>query len=168
MSPVTFPWCRACDDLGLPYSAIGYGLELVEPLSPRLVRQRSKFSLGADHWFAISRDTRDKLAEVGVPLTKQSLLLPGVARTPMVPLPSLSGGRSGNGWGSAMIHSSSRCLIFVDAKASISESKRSRRSQRIPGLAIRRCGGRSGACLPCRASTSSRRWRSRAVRRLDR
>lgn len=81
LSPVTFPWCQACHSLGVSYSAIGYGLELVEPLSPRLTRLRARFAGRADHWFAISRDTRDKLLELGVPESLQSLLLPGVAST---------------------------------------------------------------------------------------
>jgi len=79
LSPVTAPWCAACESLGIPYSAIGYGLELVEPLVPRLARQRAALALGADHWFAISVDTRHKLAELGVSVTQQSVLLPGVA-----------------------------------------------------------------------------------------
>ena len=79
LSPVTFPWCRACRDLGISYSAIGHGLELVERLSGRSARHRTELALGAAHWFANSRDTRDKLSQLGVPLTRQSLLRPGVA-----------------------------------------------------------------------------------------
>jgi glycosyltransferase involved in cell wall biosynthesis len=85
LSPVTFPWCRACHSLGIPYSAIGYGLELVEPLSKRLARERVGFVAGADHWFAISRDTGAKLSQLGVPFDRQSLLLPGVATPSDIP-----------------------------------------------------------------------------------
>ena len=79
LSPVTFPWCEACFDLGLEYSAIGYGLELIEPLTRHEAQRRTAFALQASHWFAISHDTRDKLMDLGVSAAQQSLLLPGVA-----------------------------------------------------------------------------------------
>ncbi len=79
LSPVTFPWCEACFDLGLEYSAIGYGLELIEPLSRHEAQRRTAFALHASHWFAISHDTRDKLMDLGVSAAQQSLLMPGVA-----------------------------------------------------------------------------------------
>ncbi len=79
LSPTTFPWCDACMDLGLSYSAIGYGLELIEPLSRTLSQRRARLAAEAVHWFAISRDTSEKLARLGVPRTRQSLLVPGVA-----------------------------------------------------------------------------------------
>src|ERR1700728_5020532 len=40
MSPVTYPWYVACLDLGLDFTAIGYGLELVEALAPAWARRR--------------------------------------------------------------------------------------------------------------------------------
>jgi glycosyltransferase involved in cell wall biosynthesis len=80
LSPTTFPWCEACIDLGLSFSAIGYGLELIEPLSPRQARRRAALATRASHWFAISRDTSEKLVRLGVSEDRQSMLLPGVAR----------------------------------------------------------------------------------------
>jgi glycosyltransferase involved in cell wall biosynthesis len=85
LSPVTMPWCMACESLGIAYSAIGYGLEVVEPLGKLHARRRAACALAADHWFAISSDTRDKLVQLGVPATRQSLLLPGVAAPDWAP-----------------------------------------------------------------------------------
>jgi len=77
LSPVTFPWCAGCDALGLPYAAIGYGLELIERLPARLARQRAAHVRRAAQWFAVSQDTRRRLIELGVPAAGVSLLTPG-------------------------------------------------------------------------------------------
>jgi glycosyltransferase involved in cell wall biosynthesis len=79
MSPVTYPWYIACCDLGLDYTAIAYGLELVEALTPMWARRRVEMVDAAKHWFVISHDTSAKLAALGVTDSRQSLLLPGVA-----------------------------------------------------------------------------------------
>lgn len=78
MSPVTYPWYVACLDLGLEYSAIGYGLELIEALTPVWAQRRAAMVDAARHWFVISHDTSAKLTQFGVPESRQSLLLPGV------------------------------------------------------------------------------------------
>ncbi len=78
MSPVTYPWYVACRDLGLEFTAIAYGLELVEALTPAWARRRVHMVDAARHWFVISRDTSSKLAAMGVSASRQSLLLPGV------------------------------------------------------------------------------------------
>jgi glycosyltransferase involved in cell wall biosynthesis len=85
LSPVTMPWCMAFASLGIPYAAIGYGLEVVEPLSWMQTKRRIACAVAADHWFAISSDTRDKLVQLGVPASRQSLLLPGVAAPSTAP-----------------------------------------------------------------------------------
>ena len=79
MSPVTYPWYVACCDLGLDYTAIAYGLELVEALTPTWAKRRVAMVDAAKHWFVISHDTSAKLAALGVTDSRQSLLLPGVA-----------------------------------------------------------------------------------------
>jgi glycosyltransferase involved in cell wall biosynthesis len=79
VSRVTYRWCVAVSDLGLEYSAIGYGLELVEALPSPWSRRRKDMVDGATHWFAISRDTSAKLSRFGVSDPRQSLLLPGAA-----------------------------------------------------------------------------------------
>lgn len=78
MSPVTQPWYVACRDLGLDFTAIAYGLELVEALAPAWARRRVDMVGAARHWFVISRDTASRLAAMGVSESRQSLLLPGV------------------------------------------------------------------------------------------
>jgi glycosyltransferase involved in cell wall biosynthesis len=78
MSPVTYPWYVACRDLGLDFTAIAYGLELVEALTPAWARRRADMVDAARHWFVISHDTASKLAAMGVSESRQSLLLPGV------------------------------------------------------------------------------------------
>jgi len=78
MSPVTYPWYVACLDLGLDFTAIGYGLELVEALAPVWARRRVEMVDAAKHWFVISHDTSAKLTAFGVAESRQSLLLPGV------------------------------------------------------------------------------------------
>jgi phosphatidyl-myo-inositol dimannoside synthase len=72
VSAVTHPWCQACRDLGIPYAAIGYGLELIEPETPR------EDILGAARWFSISADTTRLLVERGVPADRIVQLPPGV------------------------------------------------------------------------------------------
>lgn len=72
VSAVTHPWCQACRDLGIPYTAIGYGLELIEPETPR------EDIVGAARWFSISADTTRILIECGVPRERIVQLPPGV------------------------------------------------------------------------------------------
>jgi glycosyltransferase involved in cell wall biosynthesis len=78
LSPVTYPWCAACEELGLPYSVIGYGLELIEPVSARHARHRGRAIRDAAHWFPISLDTRGTLERLGVPADRMTVLRPGV------------------------------------------------------------------------------------------
>ncbi len=84
VSPVTDPWCRACDDLGIPYLAIGYGLELVVALSPRSAFRRRRAVRSAQHWFVVSRATQRLLGDIGVTPDRVTILPPGV---PVEPLP---------------------------------------------------------------------------------
>ena len=91
VSPVTDPWRVACEELGVPYAAIGYGRELIEPLGRADARRRRAAVLGARHWFAISEYTRGVLAEYGVPDARTTLLPPAVAERPV---PSDGGRRS--------------------------------------------------------------------------
>jgi glycosyltransferase involved in cell wall biosynthesis len=84
MSPVTHPWYVACRDLGLDFTGIAYGLELVEALTPAWSRRRMDMVDAATHWFVISRDTASKLAAMGVSASRRSLLMPGV----VMPRPS--------------------------------------------------------------------------------
>ncbi len=79
LSPVTHPWCRACRSLGLSYSAIGHGLELIEPLPLKASVRRRRDIRSAAHWFVNSRDTAAKLQGLGVHLDRITLLRPGVA-----------------------------------------------------------------------------------------
>jgi phosphatidyl-myo-inositol dimannoside synthase len=72
VSAVTHPWCQACRDLGVPYLAIGYGLELIEPATPR------EDILGAERWFSISADTTGLLIERGVSPERIAMVPPGV------------------------------------------------------------------------------------------
>jgi phosphatidyl-myo-inositol dimannoside synthase len=72
VSAVTHPWCQACRDLDVPYLAIGYGLELIEPATPH------QDIIGAAQWFSISGDTTRLLIEHGVPADRIVPLLPGV------------------------------------------------------------------------------------------
>jgi phosphatidyl-myo-inositol dimannoside synthase len=72
VSAVTHPWCQACRDLGIPYMAIGYGLELIEPDTPR------QDIAGAAQWFSISADTTRILVECGVSPGQIVPLPPGV------------------------------------------------------------------------------------------
>jgi len=78
VSEVTHPWCEACRDLGLPYQAIGYGLEFLEAIHARGAARRQADVLGARHWFVCSNDTGAILAAMGVDRERQTLLTPGV------------------------------------------------------------------------------------------
>lgn len=71
VSAVTHPWCQACRDLGVPYVAIGHGLELLEPAT------RREDILGAAHWFANSTDTTRILCADGVSPDRITSLPPG-------------------------------------------------------------------------------------------
>jgi phosphatidylinositol alpha-1,6-mannosyltransferase len=82
VSAVTHPWCEACRDLGVPYLAIGYGLELIEPETPVAdVR-------GAGQWFAISTDTARLLTDHGVPADRIVSLPPAVNPSTLAPPPT--------------------------------------------------------------------------------
>ncbi|HWZ61145.1 MAG TPA: glycosyltransferase family 4 protein [Gemmatimonadaceae bacterium] len=82
VSAVTHPWCQACRDLGVPYQAIGYGLELIEPETP-LEDVR-----GAGQWFAISTDTARLLTDHGVPADRIVPLPPAVNPSTLAPPPT--------------------------------------------------------------------------------
>jgi phosphatidylinositol alpha-1,6-mannosyltransferase len=72
VSAVTHPWCQACRDLGVPYLAIGYGVELLEPATPR------EDIRAAAQWFSISADTTRILCDEGVSPDRIVALPPGV------------------------------------------------------------------------------------------
>ncbi|HSY82227.1 MAG TPA: glycosyltransferase [Gemmatimonadaceae bacterium] len=78
LSEVTHAWCEACRSLGIPYQAIGYGLEFLEPVHQRGASQRQADVLGARHWFVCSRETGTILAAMGVDRERQTVLTPGV------------------------------------------------------------------------------------------
>jgi glycosyltransferase involved in cell wall biosynthesis len=79
LSAVTHPWCRACRDLGLPYSVIAHGLELIEPL-PTIAAARRRLDIAAaTFWFANSIDTAQALGRLGVGDDRVTVLRPGVA-----------------------------------------------------------------------------------------
>jgi glycosyltransferase involved in cell wall biosynthesis len=78
LSEVTHPWCEACRQLGLPYQAIGHGLEFLEPIHTRGATQRQADVLGARHWFVNSNATGGILAAMGVDRERQTLLTPAV------------------------------------------------------------------------------------------
>lgn len=78
VSPVTDPWRRACEDLALPYHAMAYGRELVEPLPSVAARRRARTMGGARHWFAVSAATQALLGGLGVPLDRITIVPPGV------------------------------------------------------------------------------------------
>jgi glycosyltransferase involved in cell wall biosynthesis len=72
VSAVTHPWCEACRDLDVPYVAIAYGVELIDPGTPVIdIRD-------AAQWFAISADTAGLLAARGVPAGRIVPLPPAV------------------------------------------------------------------------------------------
>lgn len=79
LSPVTHPWCRACERLDVPFVLITYGLELLEPLPLFDRRRQGRFLRAAERVFAISRETRELTRRLGVPDEKLALLLPGVS-----------------------------------------------------------------------------------------
>ena len=85
LSDVTHVWCEACRSLGIPYQAIGYGLEFLEPVHPRGASQRQADVLGARHWFVCSRETGVILAAMGVDRERQTVLTPGVDPTTVSP-----------------------------------------------------------------------------------
>jgi phosphatidyl-myo-inositol dimannoside synthase len=72
VSAVTHPWCQACRDLGVPYLAIGHGLELLEPATPRADIR------GAALWFSNSADTARILRGEAVAADHIVALPPGV------------------------------------------------------------------------------------------
>jgi len=79
LSVATHPWCVTCRALGVPYAAIGYGLELVEPGSGAQRRARRRDALAAAHWLSISADTTALLTAVGVPADRVTLVPPGAS-----------------------------------------------------------------------------------------
>ncbi len=83
VSSVTEPWRVACEALGVPYAAIGYGRELMEPLGRADARRRRAAVLGARHWFPVSEYTRGVLAGYGVPEAHMTVLPPAVAERPV-------------------------------------------------------------------------------------
>lgn len=87
LSPVTHPWCRACEKLGVPYSIVTYGLELLEPLSLLDSRRQERFLRAAERVFVISRETRELTRSLGVADEKLAFLLPGVSPERLVAPP---------------------------------------------------------------------------------
>jgi phosphatidylinositol alpha-1,6-mannosyltransferase len=81
VSAVTHAWCQACRDLGVPYLAMAYGVELID------AETRAKDIRGADRWFAISEDTTRLLAAHGVPADRIVPLPPAVDPDTMAPPP---------------------------------------------------------------------------------
>ena len=57
LSDVTYPWCIACDDLGLRYDVMAHGLELVERVGWWAERQRDRALRRASRVLANSRAT---------------------------------------------------------------------------------------------------------------
>jgi glycosyltransferase involved in cell wall biosynthesis len=78
LSPVTHAWCRACRDLGLTYSVVAHGLELIEPLPPLAAARRRTDMAAASFWFANSADTAQALDHLGVTRERVAVLHPGV------------------------------------------------------------------------------------------
>lgn len=87
LSPVAHPWCRACGELGIPYSIVAHGLELLEPLSMLDRRRQERFLRAAERVFVNSRGTRELTRSLGVADEKLAFLLPGVSPERLVAPP---------------------------------------------------------------------------------
>ncbi len=169
LSPVTFPWCARATISGFRTRRSAYGLELVEPLLDAVAKQRTRVLVGRQalvcNQLGYARQASGDWSAIQSPIaaaarrcdTVRCCFTLAQRRTVRQRL------------GSAMAHSCSRCRISGAARASTSGSRRLHQlltSTRTCGTSLRR--ERSGARVTRRAGSSSRRGRSRAVRRRDR
>ena len=78
LSAVMHPWCQACRELGISYTIMAYGKELIEKMSP-VNRGRLRHDLhSACHIFTISRATRDCVLKLGAPEASTTVIGIGI------------------------------------------------------------------------------------------
>jgi phosphatidylinositol alpha-1,6-mannosyltransferase len=85
LSPITHPWCAACESAGIPYDVLLHGLELIDHYS-RLERARQRRYLRrARRIFAVSRATAELALAAGADDDRLRLMPPGVDPDSLVP-----------------------------------------------------------------------------------
>jgi phosphatidyl-myo-inositol dimannoside synthase len=86
LSGVTYPWCIACDDLGLRYDVMAHGLELVARVGWWATRQRDRALRRASRVLANSRATA-ALAEARGARPERVRVIPQAIDPSRLPLP---------------------------------------------------------------------------------
>ncbi len=79
-------WCRACQNLGMPYIMFAYGWELVENLPELYGKRRRKDFCSAQKIISISSATTKELISLGVDKSRIILVPPGVEPKKLLPL----------------------------------------------------------------------------------